>query len=123
MSVDDAEADSVVGSYECFPASVHVTTSPGNVVFSVEGEIDLSNTEQLRLVMEEYISRDHDCVRLDLSKVSYLDSSSLHLLTHLARTLRTRRQSMSLVAPPGSVARRLLAATGLLDAFHFEPDA
>ena len=45
---------------------------------------------------------------LDLSEVTYLDSSGIHLLFDLGRRLAARRQALRLVVPPGAPMRRVL---------------
>jgi anti-anti-sigma factor len=103
--------------YDCPPARVSVEDRGERVIFQIDGEIDLSNAEPLRVLALEHITRDHDHVALDLSAVQYLDSSSLRLITELAQSLRARRQRFVIVAPPTSVAHRLLTITGLADTF------
>ncbi len=109
--------------FDCPPARVRVEDGADRVIFRVDGEIDLSNAEPLRLLALQHITRDHDHVTLDLSAVEYLDSSSLRLITELAQSLRARRQRFVIVAPPTSVAHRLLTITGLADAFLVAPEA
>ena len=109
-------------TFDCPPAQLRVEDDQGEIVFRIEGEVDLSNADTLRGVMLDHISRDHDCVVLDVSEVRYLDSSSLKLLTELAQMLRVRRQDLQIVAPPQSVALRLLTITGLANAFAVVPE-
>jgi anti-sigma B factor antagonist len=109
-------------TFPCPPARVLVDSCDHAVVFRIEGEIDLSNADDLRTLVHAHISRDHDRVCLDLGGVGYLDSSSLRLLTELAQALRARRQQLVVVAPADSVAHRLLTLTGLGDAFDVAPE-
>jgi anti-anti-sigma factor len=120
--MDDPGSDAVVQRHECPPACVLVDRWPDRVDFRIEGEIDLSNAEVVRTLLHEQITRDHEQVRLDLSAVEYLDSSSLRLLTELAQSLRSRRQHLVLVASPNSLAHRLLTLTGLTDMFVLVPE-
>ena len=45
---------------------------------------------------------------LDLTEVTYLDSSGIHLLFDLGRRLAARRQALRLVVPESSPMRRVL---------------
>ena len=80
----------------------------GIVVAAVEGEIDSSNAAELRLALSERLPSSSSSLVLDLSDVTYLDSSGIHLLFDLGRRLAARRQSMRLVVPPQAPMRRVL---------------
>lgn len=80
----------------------------GIIVAAVEGEIDSSNAAELRLALSERLPSASSALVLDLSEVTYLDSSGVHLLFDLGRRLAARRQSMRLVVPPVAPMRRVL---------------
>lgn len=80
----------------------------GIVVASVEGEIDSSNAAELRLALSERLPSTSSALVLDLSQVTYLDSSGIHLLFDLGRRLAARRQSIRLVVPGAAPMRRVL---------------
>ncbi len=80
----------------------------GVVVASVEGEIDSSNAAELRLALSERLPSTSSSLVLDLSDVTYLDSSGIHLLFDLGRRLAARRQQMRLVVPVQAPMRRVL---------------
>jgi anti-anti-sigma factor len=73
------------------------------------GEVDASNAGELRLVISERLPATATGLVLDLSAVTYLDSSGIHLLFDLGRRLRARRQAVRLVVPEGAPVRRVLA--------------
>jgi anti-anti-sigma factor len=80
----------------------------GIVVASVEGEIDSSNAADLRLALSERLPATSSALVLDLSAVSYLDSSGIQLLFDLGRRLAARRQAIRLVVPGDAPMRRVL---------------
>jgi anti-anti-sigma factor len=78
------------------------------LVASVDGEIDSSNAAELRLALSERLPSASSALVLDLTAVTYLDSSGIHLLFDLGRRLAARRQSLRLVVPEGAPMRRVL---------------
>jgi anti-anti-sigma factor len=78
------------------------------MVASIEGEIDSSNAAELRLALSERLPSTSSALVLDLSRVTYLDSSGIHLVFDLGRRLSARRQSLRLVVPDGAPMRRVL---------------
>jgi anti-anti-sigma factor len=80
----------------------------GVLVATVDGEIDSSNASELRLALSERLPSASSALVLDLSAVTYLDSSGVHLLFELGRRLAARRQAIRLVVPQGAPVRRVL---------------
>jgi anti-anti-sigma factor len=78
------------------------------LVASVDGEIDSSNAAELRLALSERLPSAFRALVLDLSEVTYLDSSGVHLLFDLGRRLAARRQAIRLVVPDTAPTRRVL---------------
>jgi anti-anti-sigma factor len=87
----------------------HLVEEGSVLVARLSGEVDSSNASELRLVISERLPATASGLVLDLSAVSYLDSSGVHLLFDLSRRLRARRQSIRLVVPERSPVRRVLA--------------
>ena len=80
----------------------------GVVVARVGGEIDSSNASELRLALSERLPSATNALVLDLSDVTYLDSSGIQLLFELGKRLGARRQMMRLVVPEDAPMRRVL---------------
>ena len=78
------------------------------LVGHVEGEIDSVNTDELRAALSERLTLEDAGLVIDLTHVTYLDSAGIELLFDLARRLRTHRQRLRIVAPPGAPMRRVL---------------
>jgi len=84
-------------------------------VASLEGEIDLSNAEALRHQIVEAVPNHAFGLVVDLTDVSYLDSSGVRLLFDTARRLERRQQRLATIAPAGSPVRELLVLVGGAD--------
>ena len=80
---------------------------------AISGEIDLSNARPILDTVAASTPDDTSLVVLDLSATTYLDSAGISALFRLAERLRSRRQDLRLVVPPGSPIRAVLALTHL----------
>ncbi|HJR19268.1 MAG TPA: STAS domain-containing protein [Actinomycetota bacterium] len=82
---------------------------PDEIVFWLEGEIDLANAgtvdEEIRAALD-----DTSRIVIDLSRTEYIDSAGLRLLFSLARTVGER---LSIVLPEESPLQRVVAMVGL----------
>jgi anti-sigma B factor antagonist len=94
-------------------ARVEVERRPGGTFLRVEGEIDISNAEDISAAIEAAVPNDSPIVTVDLSGTTYLDSAGVRLLFVLAERLRGRRQELIVVVPPGSPIRSVLEITGM----------
>ncbi|HKP99023.1 MAG TPA: STAS domain-containing protein [Actinomycetes bacterium] len=79
----------------------------------VHGEIDLSNAQEVSRAIGSAMGQEARRLVVDLSDITYLDSSGVALLLRLAERLQTRRRQLHLVVPRGSPVRRVLVFTGL----------
>ena len=79
----------------------------------VHGEIDLSNAQEVSTAIGSAMGQEARRLVVDLSDITYLDSSGVALLLRLAERLQTRRRQLHLVVPRGSPVRRVLVFTGL----------
>ena len=89
---------------------------PDSVEVTVRGEIDLSNADDLERELASALTPART-VTIDLREVTYIDSSGVRLLHHLAATL-TSGTALTVVAPRGTFAGGVLRLTqfpGLTD--------
>lgn len=91
-------------------ASVPMGTRRATV--QVRGEVDLSTAPQLAAVLDDNLSSGHRFVRLDLSRVSFLDCAGLRLLVEAHNAFLAARGSLVLTGIDARIAR-LLAITHL----------
>ena len=94
-------------------ASFAVVKADEIVIGSLSGEIDLSNAKELESHIENAVPNTALGMVLDLSDLTYLDSSGIRLLLSLAGRLRWRGQELALAAPPESRCRHVLSLAGI----------
>ena len=82
-------------------------------VVRLRGDIDLSNADALAETAEAAVPNSAEGLVLDLSGVSYLDSTGVRLVFRLARRLGDRQQSLRLVVPEGARIGRVLDYAGV----------
>ncbi len=78
----------------------------------VAGEIDLANATDLQRDIAAVVSNDATGLVLDLSGLTFMDSSGIHMLFGLNERLRVRAQRLAVVLPRGNPARRVLDLSG-----------
>jgi len=84
-------------------------TADGDVVMArLRGEIDLSNAKAIGSLVSGAVPNEASGVVLDLTDVTYLDSSGVHLVFELAERLGSRQQNLALVLPEGARIHRVL---------------
>lgn len=82
-------------------------------VTRISGEIDLANAPRMRDEILALAVGDVPGLIVDLTEVSYLDSSGVKALFQLARDLRQHDQTLLVTLPVGSPLRRVLKVTRL----------
>jgi anti-sigma B factor antagonist len=85
----------------------------GYRIGSVDGDVDLASAHDLSNEILKGVPSDATGLVLDLSGVSYLDSTGVSMLLDLHRSLGSRRQRFSVVLPRTSHLWRLFEITGL----------
>lgn len=93
-------------------ARVLISDSPTPIV-RIEGEVDLANAAAIKEHAIEALRTDVEHVTVDLTATTYLDSAALAVLVHIASRLEAARTPLTIVAPVGSTANRLIALAGL----------
>jgi anti-anti-sigma factor len=92
-----------------------VTLEPhGRVLVAhLEGEVDLSNVDEIRQLLVDAVAHDTEFLILDLTGTLYLDSTGVRLLFELAERLQGRRQELRLVVDDQTLVRRVIVLTQL----------
>jgi anti-anti-sigma factor len=88
------------------------------VVAFVSGEADMATCGRLRDAIEPHLGPGQRVV-LDLSGVTFMDSSCLGVLEHARTTLTTDGGSL-ILRNPSRAARRLLSVAGVTKLFAIE---
>jgi anti-sigma B factor antagonist len=97
------------------PQFEHVLLDDGSGVVRLEGEIDMAVVADLQDSVRRALAHC-DAVELDLTAVTFLDSSGLGALVLLRNEARDQDKQLSLSHLP-KATERLLVITGLKDTF------
>lgn len=89
-------------------------------VVEVCGELDLATSPQLREVLADLLGRGHARLVVDLSQVSFIDSTALGVLVGAHRSTRAQGGSLAL-ASPDRRCLRTMEITGLTSVFDLQP--
>jgi anti-anti-sigma factor len=92
-------------------ARVEASTVNSTTIVRVSGEIDLSNTAQVRDAIGAAVPDAAAVIVLDLSETAYLDSAGIAMIFRLAERLRYNRQELRLVVPPDAPIRVVVRLT------------
>jgi anti-anti-sigma factor len=90
---------------------ISVTAGPAYTLVTLAGECDLHTGRQLRDVLTSEVSRGARRMILDLSGLSFMDSTGMQVLLSVRTVLTVRDGTLSVVAPQPVVAR-ILELTG-----------
>jgi anti-anti-sigma factor len=71
------------------------------VVARLDGELDMSNADELGAALAQRMPNEAQGLVLDLSRLSYMDSAGIQLVYELLERLKDRGQQMRLVVPRG----------------------
>ncbi|WP_181804563.1 STAS domain-containing protein [Streptomyces shenzhenensis] len=96
-------------------------TDGGATVVTLHGDLDLLAVPVLSAALDDLTSGAEPDLVLDLSPVSFVDSSGLSLLCRAHNRVRYRIGRLRLVTPDDGFCR-LLRRTGLGDTFELYPD-
>lgn len=104
------------------PVRLEVRVQPGRErpTLAVDGELDLSSIPLLAQHIDTQIESEQEALTLDLSGVSFMDSSGLRLLIELNERAERDGWSLSLIAPQNESATLVLRMTGADRALPFE---
>lgn len=88
----------------------------GTVVLSIEGEVDVATAPELRERLLSVADRGYTLAVVDLSKVSFVDSTALGVLVSGAKRLRGAGGDLRLVVTQPRISK-VFEITGLTDVF------
>jgi anti-anti-sigma factor len=93
------------------PSEPIVVRNQGETIVYARGDIDLANCDQLRTAIEPELGPNVTIV-IDLSEVTYMDSTCLNVLLH-AQLRQDELGGAFAIQHPSPTAERLLTLTGL----------
>jgi anti-sigma B factor antagonist len=91
----------------------------------IAGEADVTNSDELRRLLDDEVSRQPSTLILDLSGLRFMDSSALHALLLVNRAQERQGGVLALVSPQAAVAKilHLTTADRLIPVFGSVADA
>jgi anti-anti-sigma factor len=99
---------------------IAISAQGTTTTISLRGEWDLAQKPAMRSVINDVLERAPDCVVLDLSELSFIDSTGVHGVLELHK--RSTQQHAHLVIVPGHRAvQRIFEITGLTEVLPFLP--
>ncbi|MEO7371547.1 MAG: STAS domain-containing protein [Ilumatobacteraceae bacterium] len=95
--------------------AVDLETTASAIVVRLAGELDMADADRVAQVLRDATSAGRPIVRLELSGLSFADSSAIKAIILGAQSAAQRGVTFELVNPHRRV-RRLLEVTGLVKA-------
>jgi anti-anti-sigma factor len=107
-----------------FPGSLRIqdTVSGGSHRLVLSGELDIGGADELRSVILRLCGGSIDTLVLDFRKLTFLDSSGVHLVL-LAKDLCDERGHDSFVVPGPARVQRPFEICGPFEGLRFVPDS
>lgn len=93
-------------------AKVETSAEDESTRIAVSGEIDLANAAAVEDELRAAISHQPTKVSIDLTDLTYMDSSGIRILFALASRLQALRIVLELIVPLESPTRRLIELSG-----------
>jgi anti-sigma B factor antagonist len=100
---------------------LEVTNRGPHVTIRIGGEIDLATSARLATTLDHYGNDGSSAVTLDLSRVTFFDSSGVRVLVDAVHGLEQSDRTFAL-AQPSTAVRRVLEMSGVIELFTFEGD-
>jgi anti-sigma B factor antagonist len=94
--------------------TVEVSRGPEAHTILLAGEADLVGTPSIEAALRDACASESALVVIDLSKLTFIDSSGLHALMSGYELCRARSQELRIVPGPANV-QRLFELTGMND--------
>jgi len=86
-----------------------------SVLVAPEGELDIARAGEFRAQLSDAAGEAATLVVVDLSSVSFIDSSALGAVVELYNRLRRETRQLAVVAPAGTAVIVMLTLAGLRD--------
>jgi anti-sigma B factor antagonist len=91
---------------------VRVDSTDDVAIFDISGEADLRITRDLRARIDEAAARPGAHVLIDLTRATFIDSSTLGAIAFSAKAFAERPGHFAVVCPPGEI-REMFQLTAL----------
>jgi anti-anti-sigma factor len=97
--------------------TIDIVRDSASVTMRLSGEIDMCTAELFREAALAAIDQGHTDVHIDLSAVTFMDSTGLNALLATSRRAESAGGRLQLVDPPRAV-KRVLEVTGVKQLFE-----
>ncbi len=102
------------------PLDVDVSATGYGAIVTIAGELDLATAPRVRAALASEVLEQAEEVVIDLTDVTFMDSSGLAELLNFERDMSTRRRRLAIACPEGT-ARLLLDVTGVAEQLALYP--
>ena len=102
------------------PLDVEVSATAYGAMVSIAGELDLATVGRVREALGSETVEQAEAVVVDLTGVTFMDSTGLSALLRFERDLGARRRRLAIACPEGA-ARLLLDVTGVAEQLPLHP--
>lgn len=83
----------------------------GEVLAHLRGELDMETVDAIRARLSEAITSEATTLIIDLTEVTFMDSSGVELLFRMRSELALRQMQLRLILARGALIRRTLEVT------------
>jgi anti-sigma B factor antagonist len=94
------------------PVTIDQVAVGRRTVLGVAGEIDMATVPELRAAIDAALEAAPRELWIDFTATEFMDSTGLHALLDVSRSLLVRNCRLAIICPDGTV-RRLLEVTGV----------
>ena len=94
-------------------ANIRDESENGVPVVVIEGEIDASNSDEIRGRLRHALTNQGTALVVDLTPTTYIDSAGINVLFQLGTELKDRQQQLHLVVATPSPIARMVTIVGL----------
>ena len=102
------------------PLDVDVSATAYGALVAIAGELDLATVAKVREAFASETVQQADAVVVDLTELSFMDSTGLSALLNLETDLDARRRRLAIACPEGA-ARLVLDVAGVAERLPLYP--
>lgn len=100
---------------------VSIVEQEGQVVATLSGDIDVAEVDRVNSQILAEVDNDVRVIVVDLTHVTYLDSTGIQMMFDLIRRFHSARQAVGIVVPETSPLSTLLKITHVHEACPVAP--
>lgn len=108
------QADTDWSDHHRYRAQVVLSVAGETLTATLSGELDRFNTEDVVPAVGDAVAAGTSCLVIDLGGLTFIDSSGIHALVKLHRTLGAQGTDVRLAVPDDALVRRTLEVANVL---------